>query len=1021
MQHSVTNNHVDTPSRSFRAKRLLRNRRSALSLTAIVLALACDAVVGWLDEPMYEAAAPAEVPSGAVQGLVLLVSFDDEQISDEQAQRIWRRLNERGYPNGESGVSETGSLRDYFAEMSSLDGSNAPRLDLTSDVVHVRLPGSINDYDRDTADSFNVPRSLSTKTKTLSIITAPGPATSLLEAASCRLTGCNNTTIGYDFVTGTSVSPRSAAYSFQDLTTRTFSFWPDAYLRENFRQPNMGRDFSIPKIETFAYLGIIYAGAPSHGHMRGLWPRSVATPGTVIGDADVETRAARFFIMGTHGSASTPLGTLAHESAHTLFDFPDLYDGGEELGIFTSDPHSAGIGSHALLGSSSLGTDLGTWERPQNMSAPMRDRLGWANIIDLNDMPAGARVELRANGADVARYCRQDSPTHECFYVESRHLGSPRSLNCTAQDCSIESPAEGLVIWHTENPKNSMDYVVNNHEQSTPNIHNQVVLVEAPGTTELLQPQATINYADHYFRAGHVDRFDSSTAASSRWWDGTPSGLNIKNISSPGSTMSFELGPRPMSRIFTDIDEHVQVQLDAAEIEVGSTTRLVTTGDAAWQYDVHIQERTGTPSNTRSLTGLSGRQEFSITGVEGDAHVEIVSYPASGNAAAGTARFHAFMAEGTQAATYAAEALEYTGMERLVRRNNSFVSVLPGRDVGWTPERPADVTVDVPEAGGRALWVAKARPGYMLRSVEAFRVGESVRQSVTSTGTGELTLSVDVTAAALEGEADFIILINAEPIPNLLCTDAQVEAWRADKVLNDVGDLVRFDDVVYSSNVPRNLLQTNFSQGSLLSNLVDTPETASTFWSPVAVCGEYRSTCSGLPQWQLEGNTLSSDFTGDVVFNGSRYSFVGGDLNQVPGAFESRQIRSGVETFADVDPAFSLESNRLFISPGESAWRLQGHCADPATAGRASVVTSGGIASVSSPQGVKAPRASEPLVVHDNTSAFTLTFALRPGYELETALVDGQVQAVSPNATSIAVPAASGNQPRVIELRTRPL
>src|SRR5690606_2356636 len=104
----------------------------------------------------------------------------------------------------------------------------------------------------------------------------------------------------------------------------------------------------------------------------------------------------------------------------------------------------------------------------------------------------------------------------ECFYLEARHTGSPRSARgCSDGDCALESPGEGLVIWHTENPKNAMDYVVNNHEDSTANIHNQVVVVEAQGTNELLQPRGsvTINYADHYFRAGSVGRFDNSTPA----------------------------------------------------------------------------------------------------------------------------------------------------------------------------------------------------------------------------------------------------------------------------------------------------------------------------------------------------------------------------------------------------------------------------------------------------------------------------------------------------------------------------
>lgn len=1021
MKHTSTPPQVNATSRSI--SRTLRKHRSVLGFTALV-ALACGATAGWLSEPSYEPAAAAEIPSGEVKGLVLLVSFSDQQISNDQARRIWRRINERGYPNGESGVTESGSVRDYFADMSTSTNSSDPLLELTSDVVHVRLPDSINEYDQNVADDFKVPTNIFNVKGALSNITAPGPATKLLQAATCRLTGCDGQPVEYDLVTGSSVTRQTTAYSFDDLTTRTFSYWPDAYLRENFGRSHLGRDFSIPRIETFAYLGLIYAGAPSHGGGRGLWPRSVATPGTRIAGSDSTTRAARFFITGTWNSASTPLGTLVHESAHTLFDFHDLYDGGEEVGLSTGATESFGIGAHGLMGHASVGSHLGTWERPQNLSAPMRDRLGWAHVIDLNDLPEGTTVELTANGVDVARYCRQNSPTNECFYIEARHRSSPRSAKCAAADCTLESAAEGLAIWHAENPKNAMDFVVNNHELTTANIHNQVVLVEATGTNELLQPRAgaTVNYADHYFRSGHVDRFDSATPASSRWWDGTPSGLNIKNISNPGSTMTFELGPRPVSRIFTDTDERVQVQLDTAELPVGATTRLVTTAETSARYDVHIYERSGGPaSETRSYAGLQGRQEFEIAGVEGDVHVEVVSYPSAANPAAVRARFHAFMAEGTEATTYAAEALEYSGLDRMVRRHHRFVTVLPGREVGWTPDREADVTIDVPEVGGRALWVAKARPGYMLRSIEAYRVGDSARQTVTTSGAGELSLSVDVSAAALGDQADYIVLVNAEPVPNLLCASDRVEPWRDDTILNDVGDLVRFGDTIYASNVPRNLIQRNLSNGAPVSPPVATPENSTSHWTPVALCGEYQATCSGLPQWELDGITLPEGFTGDVVFNGARYTLVGSQQNEVPGAFASRQIRRGVATFSEVDPTYPLESNRLFIYSNSASWRLQGHCSDTNVAGRASVITSGGIASVSSSLGTKTLRDNEPAVVHESTGSFTLQFSLRAGFELDSVLIDGIAQTVAANATSVAIPAASGNQPRVIELRTRPL
>src|SRR5690606_11151814 len=124
-----------------------------------------------------------------------------------------------------------------------------------------------------------------------------------------------------------------------------------------------------------------------------------------------------------------------------------------------------------------------------------------------------------------------------------------------------------------------------------------------------------------------------------------------------------------------------------------------------------------------------------------------------------------------------ADALEFSGMERMVQRQNQFVTLQPGRDVGFEPGREPDVTINVPEAGGQALWVAKAQPGYMLTSLEAYRVGDSERQSVTSSGAGELKLSVDVSSAVDGGDAEYVVLVNAEPIPGRTCASGMVEPF----------------------------------------------------------------------------------------------------------------------------------------------------------------------------------------------------------------------------------------------------
>lgn len=72
----------------------------------------------------------------------------------------------------------------------------------------------------------------------------------------------------------------------------------------------------------------------------------------------------------------------------------------------------------------------------------------------------------------------------------------------------------------------------------TPELHFECSLEQADGRFDLERGD---QYGDSndLFSAGPKDRFTGTTSPNSQWWDGTPSGLEVTEISASGPTMTF--------------------------------------------------------------------------------------------------------------------------------------------------------------------------------------------------------------------------------------------------------------------------------------------------------------------------------------------------------------------------------------------------------------------------------------------------------------------------------------------------
>lgn len=1003
------------------AQSWMMRRKASLLVSALLLA-STGCGVGW-GSPDYEER-PIDPPAaaGQVQGLTVLVSFPEEPISDAQAMKIHRAINQVGF----SEDNAAGSVKDYFHDMSG------GQLTVSSRVFRVQVPHPKSHYDRNEKDRFDAPSNATSLTQ----ITVHGPSKDLLQDVLCKLRTCNGTPPSYQEVTANSISSTlTTDLSFASFSTRRLAFWPDQYIRDYAKSSILSdRDqitkIDIPDLLIYEFVNLIYAGGTSQSHMRGLWPRSVPSIATVVpNDGSSGKHVGAFQILGAGSPSSVNITTLIHETAHTLFNLPDLYDAGGEIGLEPPPGHvlSHGVGSHALMGSSVVPT------KPAIMSAPLRDRLGWANIIDISDLAEGTTVTLAANGADVARYCRPDSPLDECYYIEVRSASHPRGPSGFAP----YTPDEGLVIWHSENGRNLLDSVVNNQPDGTANLHYEIALVQADGARELEGPKGTANESNDYFRADRADRFDSFTVPSSHWWDGTESGLAIRNISAAGAVMTFEIGRRPEARIHIDNDDNALVVAGDPVVRVGETRAVTVIPQPGFAFDLKVRGH-----QNLDLTNIVGTYNFNVVGSLKDTYIRVTSYPANqgGPVLSARRRVKFQMAPGVDVVAYAEEARTLRRVSAPHDILNDFAVIRPGQNTTeWSPWDDFQKNLEFRTYLGRgsARIFAKARPGFVLKSLDVY--GSNHQSRTLNDVSGNLSASALITVPSGEETESFyvkeyVVHVNAEQIPGYFCREGFVEEWRPDKIYRDVGDKVRYGDFIYTSNVPRNFLRENVDNNwNPIYPPPANPENRPSHWTRFASCTPYVADCSGAREWRLTGyplsdNPLTSDWVPStgvvgerVVFNGALYEYGGywEERFEVPGAAEHKAELDGANLLAEVSSSIPIYSNRSLIYAERSAWKLLGNCSDPANWKRATIVPMQGVQSIS-PQGVSYGQAhrSEPAFVTNINGPWTFDFELEPGYGLNDVYVNGVPLGLPSSARSASIPFVANAIPPYIEVKT---
>jgi M6 family metalloprotease-like protein len=252
--------------------------------------------------------------------------------------------------------------------------------------------------------------------------------------------------------------------------------------------------------------------------------------------------------------AKAPLGigVVAHENGHMIGKWPDTYKYNQNTG-------PDGIGAFDLM------CWYGSSQNPVPPNPLFRLNAGWGKNFDISNL--SGQVTDTANLGNIRSF-RNDNDTNEFYLLEARE----------EEGRSFYIPDRGLTIWRI------------NRLGDNQTLNHEVTLIPAGNDVN--------NMTNACFRAGFKPTFNQSTSPSSRWRNGDPSGLKLSNISTPGSTMTYNAGQGTNAAILKLLYKGISYDDNGnGQIEPGETIR----------FEMKVLNTGGNPSGAVSVscTGIA--------------------------------------------------------------------------------------------------------------------------------------------------------------------------------------------------------------------------------------------------------------------------------------------------------------------------------------------------------------------------------------------------------------------------------
>ncbi|MFQ6093617.1 MAG: M6 family metalloprotease domain-containing protein [bacterium] len=309
-------------------------------------------------------------------------------------------------------------------------------------------------------------------------------------------------------------------------------------------------DFSLYDTDGDGYVDALFVihagpGAEETGSANHIWSHAwgtrtpIAVDGVTVWPYSMEPEE--------HDSGNIiSIGVFCHEFGHIL-GLPDLYD---------IDYSSDGVGFYCLMGSGSWGADGRSPHRPAHPCAWSKIQLGWITptwvTTDLFNRP----IRSIEGTPEVYRLWTNGNSGSEYFLVSNRQRTGFDSL----------LPGSGVLIWH-------IDETAQNNSDET---HKLVDLEQADGLNQLdVYGDYNRGDAGDFFPGTTGNRsFDRDSNPNSRDYEGSPTGVAVRNISNSASVMAadLEVTGTPYPDILASTTSH-----DFGNTNVGESSAWVLT------------------------------------------------------------------------------------------------------------------------------------------------------------------------------------------------------------------------------------------------------------------------------------------------------------------------------------------------------------------------------------------------------------------------------------------------------------
>lgn len=308
----------------------------------------------------------------------------------------------------------------------------------------------------------------------------------------------------------------TAKYSFSYYDDPNFTYGSRA--RELVKEAlaaahDAGFDFSqLTLFEGTPLLNVLYAGSAESGWSKGLW----AHKGYM---SSISYNGINFPTYQISGIGTSPkLSTFTHETGHLLLNYEDLYN-------FAGSNWRQTVNRYCVMGMGGAYSPT----NPTPYNPYFRHVAGWIAPGDLTGKD-DLTITTNPNHIGHVHYVHNEDYT-ERYYIDAR----------TDTGRSSQFPQSGIVVWR-----------INQNGDSK---RGPIALVE------VVDQDGDLSYSSDDYDDIFVDipgtAFNSSTFPHSNWFNGSSSGLNIRNISDYGETMTYDLGDGGESSVDVQLSESI--------------------------------------------------------------------------------------------------------------------------------------------------------------------------------------------------------------------------------------------------------------------------------------------------------------------------------------------------------------------------------------------------------------------------------------------------------------------------------